>query len=232
MVNKQKILSAIKEAKQAEKKKFTQSVDLVMSLKDFDLKKDKLEEFIKLPNGRGKKAKICALVGAELKDQAEKLCDKIILDTDFSKWADKRKCKKLTREFDFFLAQANIMPQIAKIFGKYFGPLGKMPNPKAGQIVPPKANIASVITTLRDTIRIAITKSPVINCSIGNETFEDEKLAENVVFAIEQITNHLPMNKQNIGRTFVKLTMGKSVEVKSDAANKNLQPLNSHGGSS
>ncbi len=215
-MDKVKLLEILKQVR-ANKgdRKFTQSIDVAFNLKELDLNKEegKLEEFIQLPHGRAKPAKICAIVGAELIEQAKKFCDFAIISDDFPKWEDKRKVKKLAREYDFFLGQANMMPQIAKRFGRYFGPVGKMPNPKAGQIIPPKGNIESIVKILRNTIKVAIKKAPVIHCSIGSEKFTDEQLAENLIAIFEKLKSKLPRAQHNIANTYVKTTMGGSVKL-------------------
>ncbi len=205
---------AIEEAKKEKKRNFSQSVDLIVGLKDFDIKRaEKIEEFVRLPHEKGKKNKICAIVGPELKKQAEEYTDKVILSSDLSKWTDTREIKKLARNFDFFVAQATAMPQIAQIFGKYFGPLGKMPNPKAGCVVPPSVNLKPLTEKLRDTVKIIISKSPVVQCSIGNEKMSGKDLTENAGSVLRLLENKLPRGKQNIGKVFVKTTMGKVVVV-------------------
>ncbi|MBI2041225.1 MAG: 50S ribosomal protein L1 [DPANN group archaeon] len=214
-MDKDKVLEALKQIRAQEKRKFTQTIDVAFNLKELDLNKEegKLEEFIQLPHGRAKPAKICAIVGAELIEQARKFCDLAIISDDFPKWEDKRKIKKLAREYDYFLGQANMMPLIAKTFGRYFGPVGKMPNPKAGQIVPPKGNIEPVVKNLRNTIKVAIKKAPVIHCAIGSEKFTDEQLAENLLAVFERLKSKLPRQQHNISNTFIKTTMGASVKV-------------------
>jgi len=206
---------AIEEAKASKDRKFTQSIDLVVSLKEFDVKRaERIEEFIRLPNGKSKKNKICAIVGPELKEQAEKNVDKVIISDDLPKWTKKRDIQKLAREFDFFVAQVTIMPDVAKVFGKYFGPLGKMPNPKAGAVVPVTANIAPLVEKLRDTVKITISKSPISQCSIGNEKMDTKDLLENASKVLKVLEDKLPSGKQNIGKVFIKTTMGASIRVK------------------
>lgn len=215
-MEKQQILDAVKQAKADEtKRNFSQSIDLAINLKDVDLNKEegKLEEFVILPAGRGREGKVCALIGAELKEQALKICDLTILSDDFGKWEDARKCRKLAREYDFFIGQANIMPLIAKSFGRFLGPVGKMPSPKAGHILPPKANIEPLVKGLKNTIKIAIRKAPVIHCSVGNEKMDDEKLADNIIAVLERVKGKMPMQHHNIKNIMVKKTMGKSVKV-------------------
>ncbi len=208
------ILEAVKKAKASIKKNFTQSVDLAINLKEININKDKLEEFVVLPHGRGKPAKICAFVGPELKSDAEKFCDETILSDNFSKWEDKRKCKKLARNCDFFIAQVNIMPQVAKAFGRYLGTVGRMPNPKAGHIVTPKTNLEPLVKNLKNTIRVAIKKAPVIHCGVGNETMSDDHLTENILAVLDKVKSRLPRGQQNIKELVIKKTMGRSEKIR------------------
>ncbi len=205
---------AIEEAKKSEKRNFIQSVDLIVSLKDFNIESaEKIEEFVSLPNKRTKTSKVCAIVGPELKDQAEKSSDKVILARNLAKWSDKRDTKKLARKFDFFIAQATVMPQVAQTFGRYFGPLGKMPNPKAGGVVAPTANITPLIERLKNSVKINISKTPVSQCSIGDEKMGVKEIAENASAVLKALEHKLPRGKQNIGKIFVKTTMGKAIRV-------------------
>ena len=215
-MEKTQILEAVKQAKSDEtKRNFTQSIDLAINLKEINVDKEegKLEEFVVLPAGRATPAKVCALIGVELKSQAEKLCDLTILSDDFVKWEEKRKCRNLARDYDFFIGQANIMPLIAKSLGRYLGPKAKMPSPKAGHILPPKINIEPLIKNLKNSIKIAIKKAPVIHCSVGDEKMSDENLTENIIAVLERVKSKLPNGQHNIKNIIIKKTMGKSVKV-------------------
>lgn len=218
-MEKKAIIEAVKKAKAAKKKgKFTQTIDLIVNLKEIDITKEdsKINELVQLPHGRAKPAKICAFVGPELNDQAAKVCYKTILSDDFAKWDEARKSKKLARECDYFIAQANIMPAVAKTFGRYLGVLGKMPNPKVGQIVPPKANLSPLIAKLKSSINLAIKKTPTISCGIGNESMTDEQIAENINMIVERLYAKLPRGKHNITSILIKTTMGAPVKISED----------------
>jgi len=210
----EKIIEAIKQAREKSKqRKFSQSFDLIVNLKEFDIKKEaKVEDFITLPHGRGKEAMVCALIGPEMKDLA-KACDKVVITNEFSKYQKPRACRKLARAYDFFIGQATIMPQIAQAFGKYFGPIGKMPNPKGSQIVPPNLNLAPLVQKFKKTSKISISKAPVASCRIGDEKMTDEQLAENITFAINHIEHALPRGKANIKEILIKTTMGAPVRL-------------------
>ena len=67
-MDKKQILSAIKELKEKHKRNFKQSIDLIITLKDLNLKKpdEQVDFFAQLHYQKGKKITTCALVGPEL----------------------------------------------------------------------------------------------------------------------------------------------------------------------
>jgi len=206
-MEKEQLLKAIKQAKEnSKKRKFTQSVDVIINLKEL-AKNEKIDELANLPHAPSKLAKVCALVGGELASEAKSHCDKAILDNEFGKF-DKRAIKKLARQYDFFIAQANIMPDIAKIFGKYLAPVRKMPNPKFGQIVPPKAKLKPLADKLKSSTILRTIKSPVIQAHIGDEKMNDGELADNAKTAIDLLLHKLPQGAGNIKSILIKTTMG------------------------
>lgn len=211
-----KIIETLKQMRN-KKRNFSQAVDLVVSLKDLDLKKPEhqVDFFITLQNNPGKKAKIAALVSQELASEAKNVCDTVILQDDFSRFIkDKKELKKLVREHAYFIGQANIMPKIATAFGRILGPKGKMPNPKAGCIVPPKSSLKPLYTKLQNTVRVTAKTSPVIQCRIGNEAMTDDELAQNLSAVYNQLISSLPNGEANVKEAFLKLTMGKPVKLK------------------
>ena len=211
-----KILETLKNIRN-KKRNFSQSVDLIVSLKELDLKKPEhqVDFFITLPNSTNKKAKICALVAQELASEAKAVCDAVILQDEFPKYAkDKKAIKKLVKEHAYFIGQANIMPKVAATFGRILGPKGKMPNPKAGCIVPPKALLKPVYNKLQNTIRVSAKTAPVMQCRIGTEAMTDEQLAQNFSSVYDQLVSVLPNGEANIKAAFLKLTMGKPVRLK------------------
>ncbi|MBI2654470.1 50S ribosomal protein L1 [Candidatus Woesearchaeota archaeon] len=215
-MDKEQIQAAIAKAKDiSEKRNFKQSFDLIINLKGIDLKKQEhqIDAFITLPHSRNRKARVCALVGPELKAQAEQICDSVILADNFERYKDKREIKKIANSFDFFIAQANIMPKVATTFGRIFGPRGKMPNPKAGSVVPPNANLKPLYEKLQKTVRITNKSAPLIQCSIGTEDTDINLLAENASAVYNAIIHLLPNEKHNIKDIYLKLTMGKPVKV-------------------
>ena len=54
---------------------FKQSIDIIINLKEIDIKKtdQQFDFFVTLPHSKGKGAKVCGLVGPELQDEAKKI---------------------------------------------------------------------------------------------------------------------------------------------------------------
>ena len=215
-MDKEQIQAALAKAKDiSDKRNFKQTYDLIINLRGLDLKKQEhqIDAFITLPHSRGKKVKVCALVGAELEEQAKSIFDSTILSDNFEKYKDKKEIKKIANSFDFFIAQANIMPKVATTFGRVFGPRGKMPNPKSGGVVPPNANLKPLYEKFQRTIRATNKTSPLIQCPIGTEDMNPDDVAENALTVYNSLLQLLPNEKHNIKDIYVKLTMGKPIKV-------------------
>jgi len=211
------VLEAIKQLKESSKRKFTQTFDLIINTKGLDLKKTEnhIDLYVLLHNSIGKQIKICALVGPELMDEAKKVCDKAIMQDEFDAYAkDKKALKKLAEEYSYFIAQANIMTKVASAFGKVLGPKKKMPNPKAGCVVPPKANLKPLYDKMQKTVRISLKEIPFVQTIVGNEKMPDKEVADNVLTIYTQLLRHLPNERNNIKAVTLKLTMSKPFKVK------------------
>jgi len=216
-MNKDELLTAIKKVKEVSpKRKFKQSYDLILNFKHLDLKKPEhqVDAFVQLSHPRGKVVKVCALIAPELKESAKKSCDFFVDLDDFDKYAkDKKLTKKLAEEYDFFIAQANIMTKVAAAFGRVIGPKNKMPNPKAGCVVPANANLQPLVDKLKNTIRVSVKTAPLYQCRIGNEESPDDHIAENALSIYNAIVHALPNEKDNLKSVYLKFTMGPSVKI-------------------
>lgn len=215
-MNKKEIQEAIQQAKEkSPKRNFKQSIEVILNLRGMDLKKqdDRVDIFTQLPHSTGKDKKIGCFAGPELKEQAKSNCHAVVMHDEFGKYSEKKDIKKLARDIDWFIAQATIMPDVAKTFGRVLGPLGKMPNPKAGGVVPPNANLKPLIERLKNTIRLQTRDQYAVKARVGTEEMEEDKIAENIEAIHKSMTNALPQGEANIKEVLVKTTMGPPVEV-------------------
>ncbi len=214
-MNKEDFKQAIEDLKKtSQKRKFKQSVDLIINLKDLDLKKaeNQIDLWIQLPEDKGKNVKICAIVGPELVSQAKENCDFVITKEDFPKY-DKKEIRKLAKTYDFFIAQINLMADVAKVFGRVLGPRGQMPNPKAGGVVPANANLKPIVEKLKKTVRVASKTQPSVKVIVGKEDSPNAEILDNIITVYDNLIHKLPNEEKNIKNVLLKLTMGKPVVV-------------------
>lgn len=196
--------NALEELRKQENKKFNQSVDLIVNLKDIDPKKDNISMFINLPH-KFKDKKICGF----LNEKSNLI--KTITKPEFSKYKDKKDLKKLVKEYDFFIASAGLMPAIATIFGRVLGPAGKMPSPQFGILAPENENaIKALIDKIERAVKIRVKESS-IKIAVGNEKMKDEEIIDNINSVYNGIVDALPTKKENVRNTILKFTMSKPV---------------------
>lgn len=211
-MKKEEIIQTIKAAlANSPKRNFKQSVELIINLKDIDLKKpeERVDLFVALPHSTGRDIKVCALIGPEMMEHASKFCNRVIPEDNFIAYeGKKRDVKKLAQEYDYFIAQVPLMAKIAKIFGRYFGPRGKMPNPKAGCVVPANINLELVCARLKNTVRVQTKNAPNIQIRIGREDMPEEHLFDNINMVYSQVVHTLPKEEHNIKNVILKLAMG------------------------
>lgn len=209
------LLSALKEAKEkGGKRNFTQSVELILNLQDIDMKapEGRLQENVELPYPPAEKTnKICVIATGELALKAKRANADLVLDkAELEGLAGKKKdLRKLANEYDFFIAEAPLMPLVGKVLGPALGPRGKMPVP-----VPPTADIESLLKKYRKTVVVRMRNQPVIQCRIGTENMKEEELAENIQTVLRVIEGKLKRGMKNIKSICVKTTMGAPVKIK------------------
>lgn len=204
------VQNALDESKKLDRK-FKQNIDLVINLKNVKLEeaKNRIDEEIILPHGRGKESKIAIFASGELALKAKGKVDLIIKPEEIEDLAkDKKKFKKITDEYDFFIAEAPLMPTIGKTLGVILGPRGKMPRP-----VPPHIDITGIVKNLRQTIRIRSKANKTFHAIAGKEEMDKEQIAENIDAIIKRLESKLERGRMNIGSIHVKTTMGPSVRI-------------------
>ncbi len=192
-------------------RKFKESVELAINLKDVDLSnpKNRINEEIILPNGRGKKISVGLISGNEMAMKAKDVADKIISADELDKFQDdKKSAKKIVNSIDFFIAETALMPRVGKILGGVMGPRGKVPRP-----LPPSADPVPVINNLRRTVRARSKEKPVIHVPIGTREMEPDKLVQNAMEVLKRVTSKLEKGEDNIRAIYIKTTMGPAVKV-------------------
>lgn len=206
-MEKAKVLSVLENLrKENKKRKFEQTVDLIVNLKNFDIKKESVNLFLNLPH-KIKEKKIAAFL-----TKKSNVVD-TITKPQFNEYKDKKKLKKLVKEYDFFISSATLMPLVASTFGKYLGPLGKMPSPQLGIVrEESEQEIKGVIEKFEKIVRVK-SKEPSLKFSVGKENMKDEDISENILSAYNTILNVLPRKKENVRSVMIKFSMSKPIKI-------------------
>jgi len=208
------ILGAVKEAKEkSEKRKFNQSIELILELQDIDMKSPeaKIQEVVELPHALERPNRICVIAQGEMAMKAKKAnADYVVERPELESLAGKKKeMRKIANQYDFFIAEAPLMPMIGKTLGSVLGPRGKMPVP-----VPPNADIAGLITKHKKTVTIRMRNQPSVASRIGMENMKDEEITDNIMTVLRVLEGKLKRGMKNIKFAYIKTAMGAPVKIK------------------
>lgn len=199
--------NALVELRKNEKRKFDQSVDLIINLQKFDIKREQVNLFVSVPH-KIRDKKIAGFL--EIKNNNVDT----IVKSEFGKYSDKKVLKKLIDSYDFFIAQASLMPTVATTFGRALGPAGKMPSPQLGILmnVDDRA-IAELKNKINTSVKIK-TKEASIKLQIGKESMKDEDIIENILTVYNAVLKSLPKGNDNLKNVEIKFTMTKPQKIK------------------
>jgi large subunit ribosomal protein L1 len=188
--------------KEREKRRFKQSIEMIIVLKNVDVKelKNKIQE-VYVPHCIESKV----VIFSEIKkiEGIEHYTPKDIEEISQSK----RKSRKFAKSFDFALADQKLIPLIGKLLGKFLAVRGKMPRP----IIDEKS-LPQIVERLKKSVKINL-KQNQIQLKIGKEDMEKEKLIENIKGVLNQIIEKLPEGEKNIKKIYLKLTMSSPIKI-------------------
>ena len=202
----QQLSQAIDKSREGKKRKFDQTVDFIVNLQKYSHKKNPVNLFVSIPH-KAKDKKIAAFfkVKSDLIDT--------IPESEFKSYTDKKKIKSLVKKYDFFIAQASVMPKVATTFGRVLGPAGKMPSPQLGIIMDVSEKLIDELKTKINTnVKIRVKESS-IKLSVGKESMDNKHIIENMTSIFNEIVKALPRGKENVKNVEVKFTMTKPIKI-------------------
>ncbi len=201
-------LSAIKIAKGTSKKKFDETVDVVMRLGVDPRKADQMVRgTVNLPHGTGKTARVLVFANGDKAEAAREAgADHVggdeLIDKVAGGWTD----------FDAVVATPDLMGKVGRL-GRVLGPRGLMPNPKVGTVTPDPAKAVSDIKGGK--IEFRVDRHSNLHFIIGKASFSEQQLAENYAAALDEVLRLKPSSSK--GRYLKKVTfsttMGPGIQV-------------------
>ncbi|AWR97717.1 50S ribosomal protein L1 [Acidianus sulfidivorans JP7] len=215
IVAKDKLTEALKEALSENnnpKRNFKQSVDIIVSFRGVDMKKNeiKLREIVPLPKAPTKERKVLVVPTFEQLESAKKAEPNVVLTKeDLQKLnGQKRVVRKYARDNDWFLIAPESMSIAGRILGPALGPRGKFPTP-----LPTAADVSEYILRFKHSTIVKTKDQPHVQTFIGNEDQKPEDLADNAMAVLSAIEGKVK-NISYIKAIYVKTTMGKPVQIK------------------
>ncbi len=138
-----------------------------------------------LPNGTGKKVRVCVFCKPEKEEAARAAGADYVGADDLAQ----KILKENWMDFDVLIASPDMMGIVGKL-GKVLGPRGLMPNPKAGTVTP---DVAKAVTEAKaGKIEYRLDKTNIIHCPIGKASFGAEKLDQNLNTLLEAVAKAKP----------------------------------------
>lgn len=199
---------ALKLALQSATAKFKESVDVAIQL-GIDAKKSDqtVRGAIVLPSGTGKKVRVAVFAQGEKADQAKSEGADIIGMEDL---AEQIKSGKI--DFDVLIASPDTMRLVGAL-GQILGPRGLMPNPKVGTVT---QDVAQAVKNAKaGQVQFRTDKSGIVHCSIGQASFEESALKENLIAIVTALNKAKPAAAKGVYLQKVALssTMGPGIKV-------------------
>merc|ERR1711911_316596 len=194
------IENVLKFANETKKRKFLESVELQINLKNYDPQKDKrFAGTVKLRHVPRPKMKVCILGDQVHCDQA-KANDLPNMDIDA--------LKKLNKKYDAFLASESLIRQIPRVLGPGLNKAGKFPAP-----IVHGDSLSARIEDTKSTIKFQMKKVLCLAVCIGHIDMSVDELYQNITLAINFLVSLLKKNWQNVRALYIKTTMGPAEKI-------------------
>lgn len=202
------LADAIEKIKSFQSVKFDQSIECVLHLGIDPKQADQLVRgSISLPHGIGKQKKVIAFCedsdaeAARSAGAIEAGCDELV--------------KKITdgwMDFDVAIASPKVMSRVGKL-GRVLGPQGKMPSPKNGTVTGEVAKAVAEFAAGK--VEFRNDAGGNVHVVVGKQSFEKEKLVDNVDAFISHIKKVKPTASKGtyIKKVSISATMSPGITI-------------------
>lgn len=191
--------------------KFDETVDVDVNL---GIDPSKGEQVVRgslvLPHGRGKEVKVLVFAKGDHAVQAQKAGADYVGAEDLVE-----KINAGWMDFNFTVATPDLMGLVGKL-AKILGPRGLLPNKKLGTVT---FDVASVVSDLkRGQLFFKNDKSGLVHFSIGKVSFGADKLYDNLVAFIKNLSAAKPSSSKGkfLKKVTVSSTMGPGIVISPD----------------
>lgn len=192
--------------KERKERKFKESIDLQVNLKNYDPQKDKrFSGSMKLPNVCRPRMSVCLICDLRDEEMAKKAGVPTQNQDELKKLnKNKKLVKKMCNQFDSFLCSESIIKNVPRLVGPHMNRAGKFPT-----VLALNENINDKILELQSTVKFQLKKVLCLGTCVGHAEMTEEQIRQNTVMTINFLVSLLKKNWQNLKSCYIKTTMGK-----------------------
>ena len=193
-------------------RKFRETVELQVALKDYDPMKDKrFVGQVRLPNVPRPSLKICLIADAKHEAEAKKEgldIDVTSLDElkKFNK--DKKVVKKWAKQYAILLASDTVLKKVPVVCGPILARIQRFPI-----VVTHKESLAAKVTDTRASVKFQLKKVTCLATAVGHVGMDDDELKSNIMMSLNFLASLLKKGWHNIKAIYIKSTMSPSIKL-------------------
>merc|ERR1711902_112968 len=204
------VQEVLKYSMETKKRKFAETIDLQIGLKNYDPQKDKrFSGTVKLRHIPRPKFSVCVFGDQQHCDEAKEKGVPFMSADDLKKLNKQKKLvKKLAKKYDAFLASESLIKQIPRLLGPGLNKAGKFPT-----MLTHSDDMEGKVNDIRSTVKFQMKKVLCLAVAVGNVDMSDDQLVSNLNLSINFLVSLLKKNWQNVKSLYIKSTMGKPQRV-------------------
>jgi len=198
------------EEKQGKLRKFVETIDLQITLKMYDPRRDKrFAGTLRLPVVPRPNMKVCVLGDQKHCDEAKELGFPFMSVEDLKKLnKNKTLVKKLAKKYDAFVASQALIKQIPRLLGPGLNRAGKFPT-----MVGPNESLFDKVNEVKAMIKFQMKKVICLSIAVGHVGMANDEIRTNIQLSINFLASLLKKSWQNLGAIYIKSTMGPPFQI-------------------
>lgn len=212
-INNAMVAEAIADLRQAQKaRKFTETIELQIGLKDYDPQKDKrFVGTVRLPNNPRPTLKLCIIADEKHKDEVTKFnIDIDVIDLDslkkFNK--DKKLVKGWAKKYSLLLASETVLKKVPVVVGPILNRINRFPQP-----VTHNEPLVNKVEDVRASVKFQLKKVTCLACAVGSASMTDDELRVNIMMSLNFLVSLLKKGWHNLKSVHIKSTMSKAIKL-------------------
>jgi len=195
-------------------RKFVETVDLQIGLKDYDPNKDKrFAGSVRLPFVPRPRLKVVVIADAAHIDKCKALgLDFIDADTLKKKIdpADKKgkEMKKWSRKYKLVFISESLVRQLPKLGGPFLTKWGKFPT-----VIQQTDDLKAKIDEQLQTVKFQLKKVLCLGVAVANVAMNEEQIRQNINMSINYLVSLLKKGWNNVKSLYIRTTMGHPIKL-------------------